>query len=133
LVVVDLKKAIVKAGMISVFIAKEKHLVLSENQAVAVDCSPYDDRLYNPTSGSVIFDGTDIAKLGEKELKPYRRRIQMIFQDPYASLDPRMTVRHIVAEPLTTQFTYARGEHEDRVAQCLRMVGLQQNIWEIST
>jgi oligopeptide transport system ATP-binding protein len=82
-------------------------------------------RLYNPTSGSVIFDGTDIAKLGEKELKPYRRRIQMIFQDPYASLDPRMTVNHIVAEPLTTQSTYARTEYEDRVAQCLRMVGLQ--------
>ena len=58
-------------------------------------------RLYNPTSGSVIFDGTDIARLGEKELRPYRRRIQMIFQDPYASLDPRMTVKRIVSEPLT--------------------------------
>lgn len=82
-------------------------------------------RLYNPTSGSVIFDGTDIAKLGEKELKPYRKRIQMIFQDPYASLDPRMTVQHIVAEPLTTQNAYSRAEYRDRVAQCLRMVGLE--------
>jgi len=82
-------------------------------------------RLYNPTSGSVIFDGTDIAKLGEKELKPYRRRIQMIFQDPYASLDPRMTVKNIVAEPLTTHNICARSEYEDRVAQCLRMVGLE--------
>jgi len=82
-------------------------------------------RLYNPTSGSVIFDGTDIAKLGEKELKPYRRRIQMIFQDPYASLDPRMTVKNIVAEPLTTHNICAKSEYEDRVAQCLRMVGLE--------
>jgi oligopeptide transport system ATP-binding protein len=82
-------------------------------------------RLYNPTSGSVIFDGTDIAKLREKELKPYRRRIQMIFQDPYASLDPRMTVQHIVAEPLTTLNICARSEYEDRVAQSLRMVGLE--------
>ncbi len=82
-------------------------------------------RLYTPTSGSVIFDGTDIARLGEKELKPYRRRIQMIFQDPYASLDPRMTVQNIVAEPLTTQNTFAKAEYEDRVAQSLRMVGLE--------
>jgi len=82
-------------------------------------------RLYHPTSGSVIFDGTDIAKLSEKELKPYRRRIQMIFQDPYASLDPRMTVQHIVAEPLTTLNISARSENEERVAQCLRMVGLE--------
>ncbi len=82
-------------------------------------------RLYQPTSGSVIFDGTDIAKLSEKELKPYRRRMQMIFQDPYASLDPRMTVQHIVAEPLTTLSISARSENEERVAQCLRMVGLE--------
>ena len=82
-------------------------------------------RLYTPTSGSVIFDGTDIANLGEKELKPFRRRMQMIFQDPYASLDPRMTVQNIVAEPLTTQDTYPRAEHKDRVAECLRMVGLE--------
>lgn len=82
-------------------------------------------RLYTPTSGSVIFDGTDIARLGEKELKPYRRRIQMIFQDPYASLDPRMTVQNIVAEPLTTQSTFAKAEYEDRVVQSLRMVGLE--------
>jgi len=82
-------------------------------------------RLYNPTSGSVVFDGTDIANLGEKELKPYRRRIQMIFQDPYASLDPRMTVKRIVEEPLTAHNICARSEYEDRVAQSLRMVGLE--------
>lgn len=82
-------------------------------------------RLYDPTSGSVMFDGTDIARLGESELKPYRQRIQMIFQDPYASLDPRMTVKNIVSEPLTTQNGFAKSEYEDRVAQCLRMVGLE--------
>jgi oligopeptide transport system ATP-binding protein len=81
-------------------------------------------RLYSPTSGSVIFDGTDIATLNETQLAPYRRRIQMIFQDPYASLDPRMTVKRIVAEPLTAQQLFSRGDDEARVAQCLRMVGL---------
>jgi oligopeptide/dipeptide ABC transporter ATP-binding protein len=82
-------------------------------------------RLYNPTSGSVIFDGTDIARLGEKELRPYRRRIQMIFQDPYASLDPRMTVKRIITEPLTAHDICPRSEYEERVAESLRMVGLE--------
>ena len=57
-------------------------------------------RLYTPTGGEVLFDGQDIAKLNEKQLVPYRRRMQMIFQDPYASLNPRMTVSSIIAEPL---------------------------------
>jgi oligopeptide transport system ATP-binding protein len=82
-------------------------------------------RLYKPTAGSVIFNGTDIARLGEKELKPYRRRIQMIFQDPYASLDPRMTIQRIISEPLTAQETFLKSEYEDRVAHSLRMVGLE--------
>ncbi len=82
-------------------------------------------RLYNPTSGSVIFEGTDIARLGEIELIPYRRRIQMIFQDPYASLDPRMTVKRIVSEPLTAHKICPVSEYEERVAESLRMVGLE--------
>ena len=82
-------------------------------------------RLYNPTSGSVIFDGTDIAKLPEKDLKLFRPRIQMIFQDPYASLDPRMTVKRIVEEPLTAHNICDKSEYEDRVVQCLQMVGLE--------
>lgn len=81
-------------------------------------------RLYRPTSGSVILDGTDIANLGEKELRPYRRRIQMIFQDPYASLNPRMTVKRIVEEPLTAYEICPKSEYADRVAQSLLMVGL---------
>lgn len=81
-------------------------------------------RLYNPTSGSIIFDGTDITNLSEKDLKPYRRRIQMIFQDPYASLDPRMTVKRIVSEPLTAHNICPPSEYEERVSESLRMVGL---------
>jgi oligopeptide transport system ATP-binding protein len=81
-------------------------------------------RLYNPTAGSILFDGTDLARLDEKSLRPYRRRIQMIFQDPYASLDPRMTVQRIIAEPLTTNNQVDKSEHEARVARSLKMVGL---------
>jgi oligopeptide transport system ATP-binding protein len=57
-------------------------------------------QLYKPTSGSVFFNGTDLVKAGEREMLIARREMQMIFQDPYASLDPRMTVRSIIAEPL---------------------------------
>jgi oligopeptide transport system ATP-binding protein len=81
-------------------------------------------RLYTPTTGSITFDGVDIARLKEKEMRPYRRRIQMIFQDPYASLDPRMTVARIIAEPLTATTSAPRAEVEARVAQSLKMVGL---------
>jgi oligopeptide transport system ATP-binding protein len=81
-------------------------------------------RLYTPTTGSITFDGVDIARLKEQEMRPYRRRIQMIFQDPYASLDPRMTVARIVSEPLTATTSAPRSEVEARVAQSLKMVGL---------
>jgi oligopeptide transport system ATP-binding protein len=82
-------------------------------------------RLYTPTAGSVVFDGVDIARLGENELRPYRHRIQMIFQDPYASLDPRMTVTRIISEPLTATAQLPSTEIEARVAQSLKMVGLE--------
>ena len=57
-------------------------------------------RLYEPTGGKIVFDGTDITHMGENELRPLRRRMQMIFQDPYASLNPRHSVGRMVGEPL---------------------------------
>src|SRR5215207_10807519 len=57
-------------------------------------------RLYEPTAGSIIFRGQDISKLGAKQMRPHRRYLQMIFQDPSASLDPRMTVSSVISEPL---------------------------------
>ena len=57
-------------------------------------------RLYEPTGGRIVFDGTDITHLGESELRPLRRRMQMVFQDPYASLNPRHSVGRMVGEPL---------------------------------
>ena len=57
-------------------------------------------RLLEPTDGRVLFDGNDISHLPARRLKPFRRQMQMIFQDPYSSLDPRMTVRAIIEEPL---------------------------------
>lgn len=57
-------------------------------------------RLYEPTAGEVLFEGQNIYDLSPKEMKEHRKEMQMIFQDPYASLDPRMTVEEIIAEPL---------------------------------
>jgi oligopeptide transport system ATP-binding protein len=83
-------------------------------------------RLTEPTGGQVIFRGRDLARLSQKEMRQHRRQLQIIFQDPYASLNPRMTVGQIVGEPLDT-FKIARGRAADeRVRELLETVGLSQ-------
>ena len=81
-------------------------------------------RLYEPTDGRIFFDGQDIAHLGEKPLTPYRRRMQMIFQDPYASLNPRMTVASIIAEPLRYAGA-SKAYQTERVRELVDLVGLK--------
>lgn len=84
-------------------------------------------RLIKATSGEIAFGGTDITSLSENDFGPYRRRMQLIFQDPYASLDPRMTVRDIVAEPLKThKLCRTREEMTERVLSLLRDVGIPE-------
>ena len=83
-------------------------------------------RLVEPTSGQVLYRNNDLAKLSTRELRKHRRHLQIIFQDPYASLNPRMTVGQIVGEPLDT-FRIARGrEAEQRVQDLLETVGLSK-------
>jgi len=84
-------------------------------------------RLYEPTSGSIKMDGIEISNMKEKEMRPIRRKFQMIFQDPYASLDPRKTVRQIVEEPLTVHNICPKSEYRDRVVHYLELVGLGAN------
>jgi peptide/nickel transport system ATP-binding protein len=81
-------------------------------------------RLLNPTSGRVMVDGVDIAGLSESALRPYRSRIQMVFQDPYGSLDPHLTAVEIVGEPLRLQGIRKRSEREKRAASLIDRVGL---------
>ena len=81
-------------------------------------------RLYRPTSGQIIYDGTDIAKMSAKEVWPYRKRMQMIFQDPYASLNPRMTVSDIIGEPLDIYQLCHGKERQERIYELLNTVGL---------
>jgi oligopeptide/dipeptide ABC transporter ATP-binding protein len=82
-------------------------------------------RVNDPHEGSILLDGDELVGLSPKEMRPLRRKVQMVFQDPYSSLDPRQTVRQILVEPLVTHnlpLTNAQGE--DRVAELLNLVGL---------
>lgn len=81
-------------------------------------------RLYEPTAGSVFFEGEDLSQLTGEELREMRRRLQMIFQNPYASLSPRMKVKGIIGEPLEVHRVARGKEKEDRIAELLELVGL---------
>ena len=82
-------------------------------------------RLLSPTSGEVFFAGKNVTALSEKEFRPYRRQMQLIFQDPYASLNPRMTVRNLIAEPLVTyKICPNREETTKKVLSLMESVGV---------
>ena len=82
-------------------------------------------RLYQPSSGQILFDGTDISTLPERKIRPLRSRIALIFQDPYSSLDPRQSAESIVGEPLRVHhMVKTNAEYKDRVAELFRTVGL---------
>jgi len=83
-------------------------------------------RLYDATGGEVIFDGTDLTLLSEKQLHPYRKRIQMIFQDPYASLNGRMTVTDIIGEGISTHGLHTGAARQERIFDLLNRVGLKR-------
>lgn len=81
-------------------------------------------QLHKPTAGEVLFEGQDLVKLKGEDLRKMRRRIQMIFQDPYASLNPRMTVGNIIAEPLEVHGILKGKAAQERVQELLQVVGL---------
>jgi oligopeptide/dipeptide ABC transporter ATP-binding protein len=82
-------------------------------------------RLIDPTAGRIRFDGRDVTALNERELRPLRRNAQLIFQDPYASLNPRMTVGQILAEPLALHGIVPPPRRAERLTELLRLVGLE--------
>jgi peptide/nickel transport system ATP-binding protein len=82
-------------------------------------------KLLQPTSGRIFVDGADITDLDAAGMFPYREKMQMIYQDPYASLNPRMTAGDIVGEPLIIHRGTAREERKDRVAALFARVGLR--------
>ncbi|HEV7367620.1 oligopeptide/dipeptide ABC transporter ATP-binding protein [Arenibaculum sp.] len=81
-------------------------------------------RLIEPTGGRVVYDGTDVMRLDARALRRFRRHMQIIFQDPYSSLNPRMTIEEIIGEALTAQAPMPAAERRDRTARLLERVGL---------
>ena len=81
-------------------------------------------QLYRPTSGEVTFDGMDLTKLSDKQLAPMRQRMQVVFQDPYDSLNPRFTASDIIGEPLSIHKSVTGQKYDARVAELLNIVGL---------
>lgn len=82
-------------------------------------------RLHEPTSGEVLYDGLDIARLSEEQMRQMRRRMQIVFQDPYASLNPRLTIAQIIEEPLKIFNIYKKdSERKKRVEELMGLVGL---------
>ncbi|WP_214402236.1 ATP-binding cassette domain-containing protein [Pseudonocardia lacus] len=87
-------------------------------------------RLVEPDAGTVRFDGVDVRALDQPALRTLRRRMQMIFQDPYSSLDPHLPVGESVAEPLHVHFGMSRGERLRRTAELLDVVGISHDVLE---
>jgi oligopeptide/dipeptide ABC transporter ATP-binding protein len=81
-------------------------------------------RLYKPDSGEILFEGRDFSKLEGRELRDARRKIQMIFQDPYSSLNPRLSVRSMLKEVLTVHNVCPKGQMDDKIGELLDMVGM---------
>src|SRR5262249_2949627 len=81
-----------------------------------------------PTGGTIRFDGQDSSRLEGRDLMRYRREVQVVFQDPYSSLSPRMRVGDIIAEPLEIHTDLSRGALAERVAEVLELVGLQPDL-----
>jgi oligopeptide/dipeptide ABC transporter ATP-binding protein len=81
-------------------------------------------RILNPSSGRIIFDGHDITELPMKQMEPFRRRMMVIYQDPFGSLDPRMTIGKTIAEPMIVHRTVPKSEWRDRVVELMNKVGL---------
>jgi oligopeptide/dipeptide ABC transporter ATP-binding protein len=84
-------------------------------------------RLFDITGGQILYRGKDIAKLKESDLRPYRRKMQVIFQDPYASLNPTLTVKDIISEPLDVYHIGSKKERQERTLELLEKVGLGKN------
>lgn len=84
-------------------------------------------KLYEPTEGRVLYDGKDLSKVDGKDILPYKKKMQMIFQDPYASLDPRMTVGEIIGEPLNVHKIYEGKDKIYRIKELIKLVGLEDD------
>lgn len=83
-------------------------------------------RYHQPTGGEIFYDGTEIGSMAEKNLLPFRKRMQSVFQDPYSSLDPSHTVQDIICEPMEIHKMHTPAERKDRARELIQVVGLKE-------
>lgn len=120
------KKKVVKAvDGINLKIRKGETIgLVGESGCGKTTCGRTIIKLYEPTKGKILFEGKDVSKLRGKELLSFKKDVQVIFQDPYASLDPRMTIGEIISEGMHVHLKLSQKEMDERVADLLNKVGL---------
>ena len=122
------KKTLKAVDNVSLYIKKGETLgLVGESGCGKTTCGRTVLKLYEPTSGEVIFNGKDISKLKGKDLLDFKQKAQMIFQDPYSSLDPRMTIGEIIAEGMDVHCNYSAKEKDEKVKELLKSVGLNED------
>jgi len=119
------KKAVRAVDDVSFYIEKKEVLgLVGESGCGKTTCGKTILRILDPTEGKIYFDGQEITHLGKKEMLKFRRKMMVIYQDPFGSLDPRMTIGATIAEPMEVHKTASKKEREDKVIEIMRKVGL---------
>jgi len=119
------KEAVRAVDDVSFFIEKREILgLVGESGCGKTTCGKVILKIFNPTSGSIYFNGREITHLKKREMMPIRRRMMIIYQDPFGSLDPRMTIKSAIAEPMEVHKTVSKKEREEKVIEIMEKVGL---------
>jgi len=122
------KEAVRAVDDVSFYIKKREILgLVGESGCGKTTCGKVILRLIDPTEGSIHFEGNDITQLKQKEMRKFRREMMIIYQDPFGSLDPRMTIGSTIAEPMEVHHIVSKEEKENKIIELMEKVGLTQD------